>query len=371
MSDERGVIIKKNGAMPQLKEAVEEMVYDTTALLGEIKKIVNYYGLTNNEWAEAISSQNFLVQLAKLLDYQLNQAEYKELFNVFLQSFYLQFDGSPRLAKDRILIIPNENKKLIACMQKEDEDGANYPARLRASAIINPDIIYQNYMHGIMVNIAAQEDNKSLKAIRKYCIDELFSDIALDKDGGWVHYRLPWITARVLLGMKGLSFSDRRDKDDLNKKINKAHDSLVDRIFNERFWRSGAGEWVSKWESTALCLEALIDEDYIICDSDKLKKINNVVAYLFRDDNLKEWISPNVDLSAEENSNNLLASVCLASVLYRLLKRDGYQQYLKYKSRIEKIFCECVSAISSGEKIKARQGCTITQILYYVAKAVK
>ena len=307
-----------------------------------------------------------------------HDATFEELLNTFLSSFSPQFSGGFKLNKKNLLIIPDENKKLINCMKKEDKEDDYYNGDLSAVNIKNPDIIYQNYLYGIMINISSAANSYALNNVFEYCLTELLNEKSLDKQrGGWIHYRLPWITARILLGLHNILSNNRiiLSNRNLYKEIDNqdriALDSLIERIYNDQYWRSGAGNWVSMWESTGLCLEAFITSNKFLTSDYYLININKVIDYLFRPNVVKEWLPKEIDFSNEESTNNLLAKVVLCSVLFRYIKLDNWKKYIGYKNEIQEFFVKCVENICENKNITARQYCTIPQILLYIAVAVK
>jgi hypothetical protein len=342
--------------------------YKTDNLLLNIKSIIAEHTLKDMEWIKAISSQYFLIGIAKLLDYR-NQDDYKQVLEASLSSFKLRYDGGYRIDEGNILIIPEENEKLIGCMKKEDEEDSFYKnGRLNANLIDKPEVLYQNYHYGLMIKICSAEDTDNLRAIQKISMDELFKKSVLDEYGGWYHYRLCWITARILISLKDVNYESYTNKEEIKKTISKALDSLIERIYEDKYWRSGAGEWVSKWESTALCLEALMLHDYI---KKYKQKIDSVIKYLVDDKNLSEWLqSPN--FNDETKTNNTLASIVLASTLYKIIKKHYKSQYSEVQCKIIVFFEKCIEILlyDKSKRNNFRQHCTVPEILYYILAAI-
>lgn len=75
------------------------------------------------------------------------------------------------------------------------------------------------------------------------------------------------------------------------------------------------GSWVSKWESTALCLEALYVWKAV---ENRKTEIERVIKYICSDENKEEWLCSDKNFSSEESANDVLASIILASVLFRV-----------------------------------------------------
>lgn len=348
-------------------------------IISKIRSIVDRHTLCDEKWTQAITSQNFLVDLASILD-MTHDESYDELLDTFLQSFSPQFRGGFKLNERNILIIPDENEKLINCMLEEDKKDSYYidTGTLSADKITNPDQIYKNYLYGTILNIATVANSSELNSVFYYCISELLNDNSLDKRGGWIHYRLPWITARILLGIHNVLDKEKYFRrlspdafDKVTKIDKKSLDSLIARIYDNKYWRSGAGDWVSRWESTGLCLEAFLTSSGWLNNQYYIENINKIIDYLFQESIVKEWLPTSIDFSNEDETNERLAQIVLCSVLYRIIKIDKWKRYSSYCKPIGDLFIMCINKLYDSEKVNARQYCTIQQIILYIAKAIK
>ncbi|MDE7432327.1 MAG: hypothetical protein K2N34_10510 [Lachnospiraceae bacterium] len=343
-------------------------------LLAKIKAILDKHTLCDEKWTQAITSQNFLVDLAFVLD-MTHDKSFEDLLDTFLESFVPQFSGGFKLNKKNILIIPDENTKLIECMLEEDKKDSYYTGTLSADKITDPDQIYRNYLYGTMLNIATAANSNELNNVFDYCIGELLNENSIDNRGGWIHYRLPWITARILLGIHNVLKSTRFIKRDIYSRVTTqdkiALDSLIARIYDNKYWRSGAGNWVSKWESTGLCLEAFLTAKDWLSNRYYVENITKVIDFLFQESTIKEWLPDNIDFSNEDETNERLAQIVLCSVLYRFIKLDEWKKYSTFCKIIGDFFKKCIDELYKSEDIKARQYCTIQQIILYIAKAIK
>ena len=385
-------------------ECIDSLCESITSLLGKkstisqnqdkikdgILRYINSRGLTDGNWVSAISSQYFLIEIAFLLNLT-DRADYADLEEEFFaHSCRLARGGRVLPAPNQILIVPEENEKLIASMEAEDKIGISYPERLRAKFIDNQskkDLIFYNYYYGLMVGIInrlcqSNPSNEIYNAIRVATIEELFKDGAKDPSGGLYHYRLTWITARALISLARYTNEDIRkvsrdisvldnsiyfDKDDFLEIKNSWIHSIVERLEPEGYWRSGAGSWVSPWESTGLCLESILVNNATGRYTNEIRKI---FSFIFSEENVSLWLnSPNFD--CENNSNQTLASIILSSVCFRIIKKellDGYKsEYVKILSYFE----ECLDALSKITKDNVQQQCTIPQCLYYILVALK
>ena len=84
----------------------------------KIKKIIARYGFDDEEWAQAISSQYFLLCIAKQLKW--GKKDYANLLNKCLSCFSVTYTGDYILDSEKLLITPNETNKIVQCMQEED-----------------------------------------------------------------------------------------------------------------------------------------------------------------------------------------------------------------------------------------------------------
>lgn len=338
-------------------------------ILINIEKIISRHTLEDKEWIKAISSQYFLVELAKVFGLT-DHNDYKNVLEESLSSFKLRFDGGYRIDEKNILIIPEENQKLLQCMIREDETSNYYTKtnRLAAQSIKYPEIIYRNYHYGLMIKICAAENTENLRVIQNISLQELFKQEALDEYGGWYHYRLPWITARILISLKSVDLHLNPRKHEIQKQIDGAIESLIKRLYDDKYWKSGAGEWVSSWESTALCLEALMEYNVI---KKHIVHINNVVKYLLSKECLNKWLNKEVGMDTEESANECLASVALASILYRVIKKYYKKTHQQYVQFFIDYFNFVIKLLLKNDQPAKRQYCTIPQILYYISIALK
>lgn len=353
---------KKNGKKVNLKG-------QNGILYIKIKKILSLHTLADESWIKAVSAQYFLIGIAEIFGFNAEKnQDYAAVLEESFSSIKLSHKGGFKIEEKNILIIPDENTKLLECMRQEDvQDGYYLKTRLRAELINKPELIYKNYQYGLMVRISSACNSHIFNAVQAVAIDELFTREAIDPYGGWYHYRLPWVTARILISLKSAKLDNRNDEENIKKVISDALKSLIDRIDSKGYWRSGAGDWVSKWESTGLCLEAIYFYDQI---EDNKEIIDGVIDYLLSEESRKEWLGE-PSFADEQSANETLASVILASVLYRIIGKHYASYDIKIQESIEQFFLKCLDIIEKGEDEIVRQYCTIPEILYYIAIAMK
>jgi hypothetical protein len=342
----------------------------TKELLEKVRKLIADRGLDDELWSKSISSQYFLVNLARLLQLTKN-ADYINLLNTFLQSFFMKVDNSIVLAEDKVYITQNEARKQKKHMINEDETDVYY-SRYNKLAGKNLDIelLLDNYHYGLVAQLSRPKEfpnSTTLKIIHELAINRLIygnGKSPTDDHGGWYPQRAPWVTARILISLKYSGYDVRKDNVHITDIASRAIDYLMRSIYKETYWRSGVGEWVSDWESTALCLEALYEWDKIKVHK---SKIEPVINYLLNKE--KEWlVKPSFD--SEQRSNATLAAVTLVcnvlmirnSQFKKVITVDE-DKYLNYLSKV-------IDAITNVQDPKVGQHNTIPQIAFYITRLI-
>ena len=337
------------------------------AIVNKIKRVVAKYGLDDEEWSEAISSQYFLLCLAKQLAW--TKSDYGRLLNKCLSSFNITYTDGYVLDSKKILITPDETNRIIACMQDEDniDDYYTHSAKMKAENI-NAEQMYFNFHYGLLIRIVSSENTEVFQAIKHLCLDRLTDASALDDSDGWYPYRVPWITARILISLKNIDYSSYSKHNEVEEIIKSSLTSLYQRIDEKAaFWRSGVGKWVSKWESTALCLEALLEWDSI---KDHNEEIGRIIDYVCSDENSATWLNNSVSFRDEESANDTLSATILASVIYRVTKQYFPDKHEEISTDILRFFSDVITLIDTQKVKSVRQYCTIPQILHYVMAAI-
>lgn len=352
----------------KIKDIGKNLEEVKNSLIKKIKRIVARYGLDDDEWAQAISSQYFLLCLAQQLKWE--NKDYANLLNRCLSSFSVTYTGDYILDNEKLLITPDETNRIVRCMQEEDnsDDYYTHSAKMQAKNI-NSEQMYLNFHYGLLLRIVSSEDTEVLRAIKHNCLDHLLEDGALDTSDGWYPYRVPWITARILISLKSIDYSSYKNKEQLDNIIRTSITSLYQRIDEKSaYWRSGVGKWVSKWESTALCLEALYTWNAIDGHTTEIKRI---IDYLCSEDNKNYWLNNQVSFETEELANDTLSAVILASVVFRVLMTYFLDSYKDLCVDIVNFFDEVITLINKQNVRTVRQYCTVPQILHYVMTAIE
>lgn len=332
---------------------------DLAGVIGKaITRQLAAHGYIETEWVSALSGQYFLILLGRLMGDD-EREDYGALLDTFLASFNPRADDTLVLNERNVLVTPDELSRMKQCMLDEDAADAYYSrtARTRAENI-DPDLLHKNYLYGLIIGIAAQRAGRTMHNVHDIALEHLSKRAgpALDPAGGWVPYRIPWITARVLLSLRELH--DEVLTPELRKIISRACYSLLARVLPDGTWRSGVGSWVSLWESTGLCLEALLAwPEY--CDTTSLD--DSLMAVWTRRD---EWLKT-PDLTSEDGANATLAATVLCTNLLKAPPTEiTIQACTRYLAEVL-IHAEAVAAPTT------RQYCTVPQILYYAAKGAR
>lgn len=336
----------------------------------DVRIIMNRHGVIDGNWATAISSQYFLLLIIEELGLSINDDAKNHLIDNCLESFSYKHDGKFVLSQDRILITPDETKRIAECMQREDEETDHYSRYdyMKASNI-NADLMFMNFHYALLLKLVADGKADGIKLIRTQCLDHLNADSSFELPGGWYSYRTPWLTARILITLKSVDLSEYACEASLVNKIDVALESLLDRIDPKLgYWRSGVGEWVSEWEATGLCLEALLDWDYKGLDDDRLKA---VVESLTEPDICEKWLNNRRGYESEAAANELLASVVLSAVMCRLLKKVPCRHSEEIRLTALNFIQNVLSQLLVNPISKNRQFCTMPQLLYYALEATR
>lgn len=342
-----------------------------TDLLHEIKKLITHRGLDDKTLTKTIAAQYFVFDLAKKLKLTKN-SDYQNLMDLFLKSFYIKVNNSIVFSEEVTRMTPKWLAKMKKSMLAEDNKD-DYYSRFEKNAAQNIDmlLVRANFHYGLMTQMSRQLDypkSMILNLIQELAINRLIygnGKKPLDDHGGWYPQRMPWITARILTSLKKSGYHERNDRILIEEIAQKALDYLILSIYKNKYWRSGVGEWVTKWETTALCLEAIYAWEKINYYN---IKILPVIRYLI--DHEKDWLfTPNFE--SESKSNRTLGSVTLICILLIIINnnfKDNFKiDFDKYYTYLHKV----LETINKSNKLVIRQICTVPQIAFYITKLVK
>ncbi len=157
-----------------------------------------------------------------------------------------------------------------------DEKHFDYPEEMLADNV-DYDAFHDNWLLGLLLGfegIAPDRNKHNLKEQYIQCARSMQCN-----DGSFYPARVPWVTARVIMGLSqcGLSCSDDMVKKACNWLIAqlKSKEEMNWEIseLDCHGWRSGTGIWNSNEQITLMCLCALYSASYPVTISKELKRI--------------------------------------------------------------------------------------------------
>ncbi|WP_159104696.1 hypothetical protein [Plantactinospora sp. BB1] len=149
---------------------------------------------------------------------------------------------------------------IAEAMRREDEilAQAGNPPEQPADQI-DQMVAYQNWVLGLLLGLesSAPADFRDTTRIKQLVA---MAERAQEPAGSYYPGRVPWVTARVLIGMS--QAGQRAD----NPLVSKSCRWLIGLLGNDgrkvQWWRSGTGTWNSDEATTAMCLTALTMTGY-------------------------------------------------------------------------------------------------------------
>lgn len=283
-------------------------------------------------WENTPSSMYFVISTAKMLGVV---EEYKDVIDALCSNFSLN-DGQIEI-KYNILQTTNDFMKIKERMIREDN--TVLPTEYELGEQIDLAIIHRNWLYGLLIGLKG--------ILVDYGYQELVNKIELkliesqQKEGFWYPKRVPWVTARILIGLaeSGYSMEDEC--------ITKGVTYLLHEIRDCK-WEAHTGGWNNVFETSSLCLEALVK-----CGFDCEKGLTkNVTDYLLQ--NCKIWMSENYEIDGA-------TTACV------LLKILGIQESLLYYIKeLAKRNIHNIVELTGQLDFNSVQSCKTTQIAYYV-----
>lgn len=339
-----------------------------------VRRLVNSHDLDDEAWSDAIPSQYFASFLAREIK-QTRRPDYHRLLDKFLSSFTYRSDDSISLNQSHVLITPHESALIREEIENEDRTDPYYRQSSKTQAEhIDVEALHVNYLYGLALGITASGESQILRMLRDVSLEHLLGETenptVLDAAGGWQPFRIPWLTARVLISLRQLDNLVFETRPGLKEVVEDACQSLLDRrTTTDGLWRSGVGNWVSSWESTGLCLEALLAWHKILPHRIGAADIHDLTTLCV--DRLDEW-ETDPDFSSEEKANMTLAASILASVLLSASSEAASLTKIDRPTnkRLLKLLCESLEAALATIEPQTKQFCTIPQVAYYGARVM-
>lgn len=283
-------------------------------------------------WENTPSSMYFVISTAKMLGVV---DEYKDVIDALCSNFSIK-EGQINIRFD-ILQTTNDFVKIKERMINEDDD--NCPRGYEAGKDIDLIEIHKNWLYGLLIGLKGVLEDSGYHELIKKVESEIMQ--SQESDGYWYPKRVPWVTARILIGLAEAGYSIN------DECIYKGVNFLLHDI-KDRHWDAHTGGWNNVFETSSLCLEALIK-----CGLDYEKDLpKDVTEYLL--ENSQVWMSENCEIDG-------------ATTACALLKILGIQeQLLFYINELAKRNIHNIVEMNDRLDFNNVQSCKTTQIAYYV-----
>lgn len=283
-------------------------------------------------WENTPSSMYFVISTAKMLGVV---DEYKEVIDALCSNFSLSNEQVD--VRYDILQTTNDFVKIKERMIEEDKNTCS--AEYELGIDIDLVEIHKNWLYGLLIGLkGVLRDNGYQELINKIELEIIQSQ---QNGGYWYPKRVPWVTARILIGLAEAGYSIK------DECIYKGVKYLLNQI-KDRHWDAHTGGWNNGFETSSLCLEALI-KCGLDCEKDLPK---DVTEYLL--ENSQIWMSENYEIDG-------------ATTACALLKILGIQEELLfYINELAKRNIHNIVEMNGQLDFNSVQSCKTTQIAYYV-----
>lgn len=283
-------------------------------------------------WGNTPSSMYFVISTAKMLGVA---DEYKNVVDALCSNFSLH-EGNIVIRYDTLkttIDFVNIKERMIA------EDEVHYDNEYELGVSINREEIHKNWLYGLLVGLKKVLVDYGYQDIINHVEDELIK--SQDESGYWYPKRVPWVTARILIGLaeSGYTIEDQC----IQKGIN-----YLTSIVRDCRWEAHTGGWNNVFETSSLCLEAFI-KCGVDCDKDLPEGITD---YLLNSS--QTWMSKDYEIDGT-------TTACA------LLKILGIQKpLLHYINELANRNIHNIIDMTDQLDYSNTQSCETTQIAYYV-----
>lgn len=301
-------------------------------LMYDFQKNLKAQTIIDPSWNNVPSSMCFVISTAEMLGVV---DEYKEVIMALCSKFIIDSSGISikynelRTTEDFEII---QNKMI-------EEDRIIHTNKYETGNSIDMFLTHKNWLFGLLIGIKDVLIDSGYNELI-HTIENVLKNTQ-SPEGYWYPKRIPWVTARILIGLSKAGYSYNDDF------IKKGVDYLISTIECNK-WVAHTGGWNNEYETSSLCLEAIIN----CCDSTIYdnSQIQNVISFL--EDNKQTWMLESYEIDGATTACALFK--ILGSVDYLLI-------YLKNLTnrKIHKI-------VESKLDYSKDQSCETTQIAYYV-----
>lgn len=283
-------------------------------------------------WNDTPSSMYFVIATAEMLGVI---DDYKEVVKSLCSKCKI-IDGTINVKYDKLKTTDDFDyikQRMI------EEDSKTKPKNFEKGISIDNTLIHKNWFFGLLIGLREVLIDFGYEELVTAVEKELINEQC--EEGYWYPKRVPWVTARILIGLSRAGYTYR---DDI---IKNGIEYLLSTIEEDR-WVSHTGGWNNEYETSSLCIEALISCGFPnIYENDKIQK---VISFL--QSGKEYWMS----------ETNEIDGATTACALFKIFGREEYLiSYLKALTdrNIHKI-------IENELDYTKDQSCGTTQIAYYV-----
>jgi len=286
-------------------------------------------------WMAVPSSMYFVLKSAELLGIS---EDYEDVFREFLKCF--QTDGHTANVKVEILKTKTDFELIKGRMIEEDEHLDR--VKWEKGKDLQAQKAHENWVMGLAAGLKPTFKFFDELELHDTIIQSILA--RQESSGGWYPLRVPWVTARVLIGLGEAGYGP-----DMFAVANGCR-FLVDER-ESRHWEPRTGGWNTAFEATALSIEALTETSY--CNSvDTI--VQESCEYLI--ENRNQWMKPELDIDGAT-----AACVVAKNV-------DGEQSIIDYINHVSKTNQHIIVSNTHSLDYDENQTCTTSQIAFFLIK---
>lgn len=303
-------------------------------LMYEIQENLREQTSLDPSWNNTPSSMYFVISTACMLGVV---DEYKDVIQALCSNFTITMNNQINISYDR-LKTTFDFVKIRERMIEEDKQ--NEPL-YESGEKLNLEDIHRNWLFGLLIGMKNPLISLGYSQLMSLVEIELLK--SQNEQGYWYPQRVPWVTARILIGLAeaGYSIKDEHVRNGLNYLLS---------MIREDCWEANTGGWNNVYETSSLCLEALIKCGMDCSDS----RVQRVVSFLLS--HAKEWMSENSEIDG-------------ATTACSLIKIQGIQpELLNYINQLTTRNIHKIISLTNQLDYDNEQSCNTTQIAYYVVE---
>lgn len=283
-------------------------------------------------WDNTPSSMYFVISTAKMLGVV---DEYKNVIDELCSNFFLS-EGNIKIRYDTLKTTNdfiNIRERMIA------EDAVRYNYEYEPGVSIDREEIHRNWLYGLLIGLKNILVDYGYRDIINQVEDELIK--SQDKSGYWYPKRVPWVTARILIGLAEAGYT-------IQDKCIQSGIEYLTSIVRDCRWEAHTGGWNNVFETSSLCLEAFI-KCGVDCDKDLPPGITD---YLLNSS--QTWMSKDYEIDGTTTACALLKILGIQSPL------------LHYINELASRNIHNIIDMTYQLDYSNTQSCKTTQIAYYV-----